>query len=80
MPVQLQSFHKDVSKIDILVLNTRSVRNKAIHLCDYITDKDLDIVALAESWLKENSDQDIIGDLVPEGYDFSQNYRYWWSS
>ena len=70
VPVQLQSFHKDVSKIDILVLNTRSVRNKAIQLCDYITDEDLDIVALTETWLKENSDRDIIGDLVPEGYDF----------
>ena len=67
VPVQLQSFHKD---IDILVLNRRSVRNKAIQLCDYITDNDPDIVALTETWLNENSDLDIIGDLVPEGYDF----------
>ena len=48
-------------------LNVRSVCNKALTLCEYIKDNDLDVFGLTETWLKPK-DQGIIAELVPPGY------------
>ena len=41
--------------LGLCVLNARSVCNKTHVLCNYIVDNDLDIFALTESWLSDDS-------------------------
>jgi exonuclease III len=57
--------------------NCRSVINKAAQLNDYIIDKDIDIIALTETWLSTDtaSESDIITALVPQGYSFLHKPR-----
>ena len=51
------------------LLNCQSVRNKTSSAIDHVVHNDLDIVALTETWLKDNGeDQKTIGDLQPSGY------------
>ena len=49
------------------VFNARSVCNKALSLHDIIIDHDLDIVAITETWLRDEA-SDVITNLVPDGY------------
>lgn len=35
----------------LCLLNVRSVKNKAMIVKDYVVDNDIDIMALAETWL-----------------------------
>ena len=46
-------------------MNTRSVRNKAQFVKEYIDDHGIDIVALTETWL---SDGEVVDDLTYGGY------------
>ena len=46
-------------------MNTRSVRNKAPFVKDYIDDHGIDIVALTETWL---SDGEVVDELTNGGY------------
>lgn len=50
-----------------LLLNCRSVCNKAFAIKDYVVEHDFDIVLLCETWLT-SSKQRICGDLTPAGY------------
>ena len=53
------------------LLNSRSIRNKSSVLKDFVVDKDIDLLALTETWLRPgNIDCVEIGDLCPTGYDF----------
>ena len=53
------------------LLNCRSVCNKAIILKDYIGERNFDIFAITETWLRPGDIDGItIGDLVPNGYCF----------
>ena len=53
------------------LLNCRSVRNKSVILKDYIVERNFDIFAITETWLRSaDSDEVVIGDLVPTGYFF----------
>ena len=57
--------------ISFCLLNSRSVRNKSSILKDFVVDKDIDLLALTETWLRPgNVDCVEIGDLCPTGYDF----------
>ena len=53
----------------LALINSRSVRNKAELIRDYIVDRDLDIVCITEKWLS-TSDTAVINALTPEGYNF----------
>ena len=53
----------------LTLINSRSVRNKAYLIRDYIVDRDLDIVCITETWLS-TSDTAVINALTPEGYNF----------
>ena len=53
----------------LALINSRSVRNKADLIRDYIIDRDLDIVCITETWLS-TSDTGVINALTPEGYNF----------
>ena len=53
----------------VCLWNAHSIRNKSAELCDYITDHDVDIMFLTETWL--NSEDDVvIGECTPPGYTF----------
>ena len=57
--------------INFCLLNSRSIRNKSSVLKDFVVDKDIDLFALTETWLRPgNIDCVEIGDLCPTGYDF----------
>ena len=47
------------------LLNAQSVRNKSCHLRDYVTDNDIDILCLSETWLSD-IDCAAIAALTPE--------------
>ena len=56
--------------ISVCLLNSRSVKNKSSVLKDFVVDKDIDVLALTETWLRPgNFDCVEIGDLSPTGYD-----------
>lgn len=57
-----------LKSVTVYSLNAQSVKNKASSLADLITDLDMDIMALTETWLGTAVDQQVIGDLVPSGY------------
>ena len=55
--------------------NVRSICNKASLVGDYITEKNIDLLAVTETWLKEDADQHVINECVPNGYSFQQSPR-----
>ena len=48
-------------------LNTQSVKNKTHSIKDYIIEKDIQLLAITETWLKPDNDVKI-GEITPEGY------------
>ena len=53
-------FVYNFSNINVASVNCRSVRNKTNEIVDYVTDKDVDILGLMETWLhKGDSSQKI---------------------
>ena len=67
-----QTVYKPVSEVPQISLchvNVRSVRNKTWCISDFITDHELDFLALTETWLKYDSkEQVVLGELLPNGY------------
>ena len=51
------------------LINTRSVRNKAETIYDYINERDFDVICLTETWFTETDDA-IIDAVTPDGYNF----------
>ena len=57
--------------ISVCLLNSRSVKNKSRVPKDFVVDKDIDLLALTETWLRPgNIDCAEIGDLCLTCYDF----------
>ena len=61
--------------IMMVTLNCRSVANKRLSIADFIISRDVDIMALTETWLGHDNDQQILRDLVPLGYNILQVSR-----
>ena len=57
-------------KLDVQCLNVRSVKNKALSVADMVISRDIDILALTETWLGSAIDDHVIHELVPRGYEF----------
>ena len=57
------------NKLNLSVWNSQLVCNKTDKLCDYVTDHDIDILCLTETWLRPE-DPVVIGELSPPGYTF----------
>ena len=56
------------------IFNVRSVCNKSATLKEYVIDKEIDLLAITETWLTEN-EKIAINDLCPEGYSFLKEPR-----
>ena len=52
----------------MVYLNAQSCRNKASELNDLVTDHDIDIFLLTETWLKEQGDEAQKAEMTPAGY------------
>ena len=62
---------KKSGMLDFVVLNVRSVRQKTDQINQYITQNDVDIMALTETWLtSDDRDRKWISALTPDGYKF----------
>jgi len=57
----------NIPKLKAAVLNARSVCNKALSLCEYVKDNNIDVFGITETWLKP-ADQSVIAELTPPGY------------
>ena len=51
-------------------INARSIRNKAVLVNDIITEHNLDVLCIQETWLGKPDDDAVIAELLPGGYDF----------
>ena len=58
-------------------LNPRSVRNKTLSLKDLTVDRNIDVFSVTETWLAKETDELIIRDLRPTGYEFYNVPRVW---
>jgi exonuclease III len=70
--ITLQESKENSTKIKnarFCYMNARSVCNKAEEIASYITENQIDILAIAETWLKSGEGDKIVrGDLTPHGY------------
>ena len=59
------------TKLRCAFFNAQSLRNKVTSITDHITEHDLDIIGLCETWLcGDESDKIFIKGLTPDGYQF----------
>jgi len=61
----------DVPKMSFASMNCKSVNNKACSISDAIAENKIDCVALTETWLdhEEDNNRAVISSLIPSGYD-----------
>ena len=52
----------------MVYLNAQSCRNKASELNNLVTDHDIDILLLTETWLKEHGDEAQKAEMTPDAY------------
>ena len=61
---------------DFLLFNSRSIVNKALEFKDFAVDNNVDFMAITETWLKSDANNNnIIGELCPTGYKFLHQPR-----
>ena len=63
----IQEFSKHIK---VMFLNAQSVRNKALGICDYIMQANVDLVFLCETWLRPVGDEADCAALTPPGFFF----------
>ena len=51
-----------------MVFNAQSFRNKALDICDYIMQANVDLVFLCETWLRPVGDEADCAALTPPGF------------
>jgi hypothetical protein len=67
---------KKEGKLKCALINARSVCNKATEINDYITDRNLDVLYITETWLKGNErDNVVLAELLPPNFDIIQKAR-----
>ena len=59
--------------LKFVLLNVRSIRKKTLLLRDYIVEHDIDLLAITETWLTDDSsDEFYCRDICPDGYKIEQ--------
>lgn len=63
--------------LKVILINARSVNNKAESISEYITERKVDVCCITETWLKEDDDINTIvcGNLTPPGYSLLHTAR-----
>ena len=63
--------------IRFALLNTRSIRKKAMFLKDYVVENQIDLLAITETWLDVNNQQtaNIINELCPVGFGVLRSHQ-----
>ena len=56
--------------LSVCCLNVQSLRNKVIPVVDYVVSHGFNVLALTETWRGNVTDQLVISELVPNGYEF----------
>ena len=56
-------------------LNARSVKNKALSVADFLISRDIDMLALSETWPGTDTDHQIINELLQSGYTIQHTSR-----
>ena len=56
-------------------MNVRSIKPKTAPFSEYVTSKNLDIVAVTETWLKHDETKSTTADISPPGYSFFHEPR-----
>ena len=59
----------------IATMNVRSIKPKTAPFSEYVTSKNLDIVAVTKTWLKHDETKSTIADISPPGYSFFHEPR-----
>ena len=62
-------------RIKIATMNVRSIKSKTVPFSEYVISKNLDIVAVTETWLKHDETRSTIADISPPGYSFLHEPR-----
>ena len=57
------------TQLDVHLWNARSICNKTTAFSDYVLEHDIDLMAITETWLSDDS-YIVIGELTPPGYSF----------
>ena len=60
----------DRNLLNVCHWNARSIKNKTTTCSDFITDQNVDIMFLTETWLSVDSHQVAINEVAPPGYNF----------
>ena len=67
---------KQTSAIKMCLLNPCAVCNKTSALQDFVTDHNIDLMVLPETWLKgDDRDNVILAELLPPGYTIKHKSR-----
>ena len=66
-----------MSGLSICLINANTVRNKTCLLLDFVTDNEINIMCVTETWIKENESA-VIAALVPFDLSQSKGQRLWW--
>ena len=68
--------HLCVAKLNVHCINVRSAKNKAISVSDLVISRDINILAVAETWLGSAIDGHVISTSVPCGYEFHSSVSH----
>jgi exonuclease III len=66
---------KSAKQLTLFSLNCRSVKNKALSIADLVISRNIDILAMTETWLGCSTDAQVLSELKPPGYDVLQVSR-----
>ncbi|CAB4037961.1 Hypothetical predicted protein, partial [Paramuricea clavata] len=53
--------------INFCLLNTRSINRKELFINDYVSENDIDILAMTETWLREDDNEFSVAEICPTG-------------
>ena len=53
--------------ISLTLMNAQSVRNKTLTINEYVREENIDLLAITQTWLKQDGDMSVITELIPEG-------------